>query len=75
MPFRWQVFEWLRDRGVVERENSVLNTESQVVETAYASAPEVAARLRGREPDSFRLKDASGKELRGVHFLSAIPGP
>ena len=66
--------EWLRTGSVVERETSVLKTEGEVIVRARARAHEVAARLPGREPDSFRLKDASGKEL-GVHSLSSIPGP
>jgi hypothetical protein len=66
--------EWLRDGSVVDRENSTLGTESEAIASAYARAPEVAARLLGHEPDGFRLKDASGKDL-SVHSLSAIPGP
>jgi hypothetical protein len=38
----------------------VLKTEGEVIENAYARAPEVAARLIGNEPDGFRLKDAGG---------------
>jgi hypothetical protein len=63
--------EWLKDGSVVDRETSVLKTESEVIASAYARAPEVAARLLGHEPDGFRLKDASGNDL-GVHSLSAI---
>jgi hypothetical protein len=65
--------EWPKDGSVVDRETSVLKTASEVVASAYARAPEVAARLIGHEPDGFRLKDASGKEL-GVHSLGAIRG-
>jgi hypothetical protein len=65
--------EWLKDGSVVDRETSVLKTESEVIASAYARAPEVAARLLGHEPDGFRLKDASGNDL-GVHSLSAIRG-
>ena len=65
--------EWLKDGSVVAREASVLKTEGEVVENAYARAPEVAARLIGYEPDGFRLKDASGNDL-SVHSLGAIPG-
>ena len=48
--------EWLKDGSVVDREASVLKTEGEVVENAYARAPEVAARLIGHEPDGFRLR-------------------
>jgi hypothetical protein len=65
--------EWLKDGNVVDREASVLKTEGEVVENAYARAPEVAARLIGHEPDGFRVKDPSGKDL-GVHSLGAIRG-
>jgi hypothetical protein len=51
----------------------VLKTEGEVIENAYARAPEVAARLIGHEPDGFRLKDAAGKDL-SVHPLGAIRG-
>jgi hypothetical protein len=65
--------EWLKDGSVVDRETSVLETAAQVIENAYARAPEVAARLIGHEPDGFRVKDPSGKDL-GVHSLGAIRG-
>jgi hypothetical protein len=66
--------DWLKDGSVVDREISVLETADQVIANAYGRAPEVAARLIGHEPDGFRLKDASGKELGGVHSLGAIRG-
>jgi hypothetical protein len=66
--------EWLKDGSVVDRETSVLKTESEVIANAFARAPEVAARLIGHERDGFRLKDASGKDLGGVHSLGAIRG-
>lgn len=56
--------EWLRNGSVVDRETSVLKTAGEVIANAYARAPEVAARLIGHEPDGFRLKDASGNDLR-----------
>jgi hypothetical protein len=65
--------EWLKNGSVVDREASVLKTASEVVASAYARAPEVSARLIGHEPDGFRLKDRSGKELGG-HSLGAIRG-
>jgi hypothetical protein len=66
--------EWLKDGSVVDRETSMLETASQAIASAYARAPEVSARLIGHEPDGFRLKDASGRDL-SVHSLGAIPGP
>jgi len=66
--------EWLRDGSVVERETSALKTESEAIAQTYDKVPNVTARLLGQEPDSFRLKDASGKDL-SVHSLTAIPGP
>jgi hypothetical protein len=65
--------EWLKDGSVVDSEASVLKTEGEVIENAYARAPEVAARLIGHEPDGFRLKDAAGKDL-SVHSLGTIRG-
>ena len=65
--------EWLKDGSVVDREASVLKTESEVIENAYARAPEVAARLIGHEPDGFRLKDAAGEDL-SVHRLGTLRG-
>jgi len=58
--------EWLKDGSVVDRETSVLKTESEVIASAYARAPEVAARLLGHEPDGFRVKDASGNDLARI---------
>ena len=52
--------DWL-SRGVpVERETSVLTDFDAVVALTRSRAPEVAMRHPGREPDSFRLTDATG---------------
>jgi hypothetical protein len=61
--------DWLR-RGVpVERETSVLTSEIQVIAEAKARAANVVSRHPGREPDSFRLTDATGRIL-GVFPIS-----
>jgi hypothetical protein len=52
--------DWL-SRGVpVERETSVLTDLDAVVALTHSRAPDVAMRHPGREPDSFRLTDATG---------------
>jgi hypothetical protein len=52
--------DWLR-RGVrIERETSVLTDLDAVVVLTRSRAPDVAMRHPGREPDSFRLTDATG---------------
>jgi hypothetical protein len=52
--------DWL-SRGVpVERETSVLTDLDAVVALTRSRAPDVAMRHPGREPDSFRLTDATG---------------
>jgi hypothetical protein len=52
--------DWL-SRGVpVERETSVLTDFDAVVALTRSRAPDVAMRHPGREPDSFRLTDATG---------------
>jgi hypothetical protein len=67
--------EWLRKGSVVERETSMADTQGDAIVSARGRAHEVAARLSGREPDSFRLKDGSGKEI-GVFALEENPrGP
>jgi hypothetical protein len=60
--------EWLRAGTVVERETSPLKTVSEVIASARSRAPEVSARLPGREPDRFRLMDGDmllGEEAVG----------
>jgi hypothetical protein len=62
---RWGMLgiEWLRAGSVLEKESSALADQAVVLASAQRRAPDVAKRLPGREPDSFRLTDASGKEL------------
>jgi len=65
--------EWLHNGSVVERETSVVaKTLDQVLARAKARAPQVTRRLRGREPDSFRLTDASGKVI-GIYPVENQP--
>jgi hypothetical protein len=40
-----------------------LATKDEAIAAAKTRAPDVAKRHSGREPDSFRLTDASGKIL------------
>jgi hypothetical protein len=51
----------LREGVPVDKEASVLTIEAEVVAGARARAREIINRHPGREPDSFRLTDASGK--------------
>jgi hypothetical protein len=60
--------EWLRGGSVVEKESSALADHVVVIASAQRRAPDVAKRLPGREPDSFRVTDASGREL-GVFLV------
>jgi hypothetical protein len=53
--------EWLRRGSPVDKEISVLSNESEVIASAKSRARDVVKRLPGREPDSFRLTDATGK--------------
>jgi hypothetical protein len=53
--------DWLREGVPVDKEASVLTNETEVVAGARARALAVINRHPGREPDSFRLTDASGK--------------
>jgi hypothetical protein len=55
--------EWLRNGSPVERETSVHADREAVIESAKKRAPDVAKRLGGRGPDSFRLTDATGRAL------------
>jgi hypothetical protein len=53
--------DWLR-RGVpVDRETSILTSEAEVIAGAKLRAKEIAKRHPGREPDSFRLRGATGR--------------
>ena len=55
--------DWLRGAIPVEKEICVLATKDEAIAAAKNRAPDVAKRHSGREPDSFRLTDASGKIL------------
>jgi hypothetical protein len=58
--------DWLR-RGVpVERETSVATNVEDAIAAARTRADAVAARHRDREPDSFRLIDATGNVVLTV---------
>jgi hypothetical protein len=61
--------DWLRGGVPVERETSVLTSETQVIAEAKARAANVLRRHPGREPDSIRLTDATGRIL-GVFPIS-----
>jgi hypothetical protein len=53
--------DWLRNGLPIEKETSVLADEAETVAVVRRRAPEVLKRHPGREPDTFRLTDASGK--------------
>jgi hypothetical protein len=53
--------DWLKERVPLDKEASVLTNEGEVVAGARARARAMIGRHPGREPDSFRLTDASGK--------------
>ena len=55
--------DWLRGAVPVEKEICVLATKDEAIAAAKNRAPDVAKRHSGREPDSFRLSDATGKIL------------
>jgi hypothetical protein len=55
--------DWLRGAIPVEKEICILATKDEAIAAAKTRAPDVARRHSGREPDSFRLTDASGKIL------------
>ena len=59
--------EWLHNGAVVETETSLLQTVEEVIETARLRRVSLSIRLRGRAPDSYRLKDASG--VIGVYSI------
>jgi hypothetical protein len=56
--------EWLHNGAVVDTETSLLQTVEEVIETARLRRVSLSIRLRGRAPDSYRLKDASGGFVR-----------
>jgi hypothetical protein len=47
----------------VEKEICILATNDEAIAAATTRAPDVAKRHSGREPDSFRLTNATGKIL------------
>jgi hypothetical protein len=53
--------DWLRGGVPVDKETSVLMNEAEVIAGAKRRANEMTKRHPGREPDSFRLTDASGR--------------
>jgi hypothetical protein len=55
--------DWLRGGVPVEREASVLTNMAEAIAGARTRARDVAKRHPGREPDSVRLMDATGKIL------------
>ena len=55
--------DWLRGAIPVEKEICVLATKDEAIAAAKTRAPDVAKRHSGREPDGFRLSDATGKIL------------
>ena len=59
--------EWLHNGAVVDTETSLLQTIEEVIETARLRRVSLSIRLRGRAPDSYRLKDASGNVI-GVYL-------
>jgi hypothetical protein len=59
----------LRSGGHVAEELSILRTEAEVIAHARSRARYVAEHHPGREPDSFRLTDSTGKSL-GVFRLT-----
>ena len=54
---------WLRGAVPVEKEICVLASKDEAIAAAKARAADVAKRHSGREPDSFRLTDATGNIL------------
>jgi hypothetical protein len=55
--------DWLRNGILIEKETSVFADEKHVIAAARHRAPNVASRHPDREPDSFRLTDATGRIL------------
>jgi hypothetical protein len=59
--------DWLRTGIPVAKETSVLEAEAEVVADARRRAPDLVKRHPGREPDGFRLADAT------VGFVECFP--
>jgi hypothetical protein len=55
--------DWLKKGILVEREPSILPSVAEAIAAAKMRARDVAGRHPGREPDTFRLVDATGKIL------------
>jgi len=55
--------DWLKGAIPVEKEICVLSTKDEAIAAAKTRAPNVAKRHSGREPDGFRLSDATGRIL------------
>jgi hypothetical protein len=55
--------DWLKGAIPVEKEICVSATKNEAIAAAKTRAPDVAKRHSGREPDGFRLSDATGKIL------------
>jgi len=55
--------DWLKGAIPVEKEICILATRDEAIAAAKNRAPDVAKRHSGREPDGFRLSDATGKIL------------
>jgi hypothetical protein len=64
--------DWLSRGILVERETSVLTDVDAVIALTRSRAPEVTMRHPGREPDSFRLTNASGLSF-GVYLIRRKP--
>jgi hypothetical protein len=65
--------EWLRNGVPVDKETSILASAGEAIVAAKSRRQLVADRHPEREPDSFRVTDATGKIL-GVfpHFLTDL---
>jgi hypothetical protein len=63
---------WLRRGVLVDKDTSVLPSEADAIAAAESLAGFVAKSHPGREPDSFRLTDATGKILGVFPNLTAV---
>ena len=61
--------DWLSRGVLVEKETSVLTDTDAVIAISRSRASDVAMRHPGREPDSFRLTDATGLSF-GTYRIS-----
>jgi hypothetical protein len=60
------VIVWLKAGIPIEKETTLLASEAEAIAPAVDRASSAAKRHRCREPDSFRLTDATGRIL-GVY--------